>query len=111
MGCTTCIVACALILLLCTDAENTIDCSIRSINLQTTPAQVAITINDAIVRCAANATHRGIVTLPTGTYHTGSLIVKSNIELHIPTGTHLKASLKASIDGGVMCNKDAGEQQ
>lgn len=103
MRCAICIVACTLILLLCTDADDTIDCSIRSINLQRTPAQVAFAINDAIIRCAANATHRGVVTLPTGTYHTGSLIVRSNIELHVPAGTHLKASLKARLGNGVMC--------
>ena len=90
-----CAAACALVFLASTHADDTIDCSIESINLQTTPAQVAITINDAIVRCPANATHRGVVRLPPGTYRTGSLIVRSNIELHISAGTHLTASLKA----------------
>lgn len=75
-------------------SHETIDCNVNSLKLQKTAAQVAITINDAIVRCAANATHHGIVRLPQGTYHTGSLIVRSYVNLHVPADTHLKASLK-----------------
>lgn len=89
-----CLITISLGLLPAARSQDTIDCNVNSLKLQKTAAQVAITINDAIVRCAANATHHGIVRLPHGTYHTGSLIVRSYINLHVPAGTHLKASLK-----------------
>lgn len=81
-----------------TCADGILHCDVKHLRPDMGAEEVAARIQSVIDACAsaASATHKAIVHLPPGAFVSGSMVVRSFIDLRIPSSTLLRASLEAS---------------